>query len=283
MAAPPTAHQMRVRWSYLSSSAYSKELAQKLRCDASNISVHLGLARRNIQMAPMERITPPLAKRVTPSARSFQKAMERYRSINAQATSLASITHTKQAAAVRHLRQASLVLALGSFDAYIRDTVIETYLHVFFETSSRPPDLLRGWTEASKRALLDDQELLVRIAKMQPSEAKKFVTESVYDNLNVRVLTSNFGGIKSNLSAINLDLKIPDFRAGMTPAQEFLYLAPAVFDAYSTARHLIVHVGGVKTNGAVPYCASQEPVTYLESFLEGLVTLIESERKNQSF
>jgi hypothetical protein len=209
--------------------------------------------------------------------------MDRYRSINAQATLLASKTHTKQSVTVRHLRQAALVLALGSFDAYIRDTVVDTYIRVLFETSARPTELLKSWTEASRRALQDDPELLVRIAKMQPSNAQKFVTEFVYDKLNVRILTSNFRGIKDNLAAIDLDLRIPNFHIGMTSLQEFLYLAPTIFDAYSNARHLIVHVGAVKTNGAVPFCASQEPITYLEPFLEGLVTQIEIERKNQTY
>jgi hypothetical protein len=59
--------------------------------------------------------------------------MLRYRTILRQADALALRSHTSERAACRHHRQAALVLGLGSFDAYVRDTVVDTYLDNMFD------------------------------------------------------------------------------------------------------------------------------------------------------
>jgi hypothetical protein len=113
---------------------------------------------------------------------------------------------------------------------------------------------------------------------LPPQEGRRYVSEVVYDNIQVRLVTGSFKSAALYLDAIGIDLGIPSSPTGLPIEKQFLFLASAIFDAYAAARHLVVHVGASTTGGTIPHCAHRYPVAYLDGFLGGLVTLIERAR-----
>ena len=286
--AAPTLATCRKRWEAVGDRTFSKQIAEAIPCDPANVNFGLGFDMYRPGEGFVERLTPKSKVRRTNSATSFERAMLRYRTILDQADALSANSKTAQPAACRHLRQAAVVLGVGSFDAYIRDTVIDTYLETMFDASDqlgqqeRPRKSLEAWSKASLAALTSDPLLLARLADMPPAQARSYVAEVVYDNVQVRLVSSRFSSVLRYLDSVDIQLRVPQVAdAAITNEDRFLYLVPAMFDAFANARHLIVHVNP-KSGGTIPYCAHERPSRFLSDLLNAVVNNIEDVRSTKA-
>jgi hypothetical protein len=262
------------RWRTIGAKGSRSAVAKSLGVVASNLDSTAGLTRPPGTTPPLYRLLPTGTTRTTAASREFDTAMLRYDTITKFANDAASTRPKVPRAEVTHLRQAALVLAIGSFDAYVRSVVIERYLAMRFAATVTPGKAHTAWNDAVLRAVKEDPELLTKVASMSPAQAERLLAESVFAIENVRILTSSFETASANLKRIDVDIEVHENSTTTKLSEQFLQIAWATFNAFASTRHLVMHVGG-STSRSELYCLQQEPERYLGSFLRGLVTSVE--------
>lgn len=262
------------RWNTIATEGQRSKIAKALGIVSSNLDKCAGLTRPGTTVAPLYKLLPSKPIRTSKASRDFDVSMERYDTLTMFADTAASIRPRVSAQTVSHLRQAALVLAMGSIDSYVRSFVIERYLGNFFTPGAVPDKLHKAWIEATQRAVKDEPTLLTTLASLPPAQGQELLATSVFAIENVRILTSNFDSAFENLRRVGVDIHVDASRSTTDQSEQFLKIARPIFTAFSTARHLVVHVGGEKSRSEL-YCIQQEPQRYLGGFLRGLVSTIE--------
>lgn len=249
------------------------------------IADELGVHPTNLdQAAGIEMISglfPSTNVRKSQAAKEFTRNMLRHGSLVDTAAELALLAPYKKPAKVGHLLQASVVLGMGSFDAYIRSFTIQAYLDHLFGKDEAPKEFHSAWTRAAKAAIDSEPDLLIEVAKMEPKMARPHLAEAVFAAHQVRILTSVFQQAVDNLKSCGISgMSVHPNSVATTRTDQLLQVAPSVFDAFANARHIIVHTGTAasQTTGptAAPYCANQFPAQMLGPFLDALVTIVET-------
>ncbi len=268
---PKTFLELCTRWKAVKEYQVRAAIAKELGIDATNLDSYLGI----ISTPDLRQIFPKKSVRNSQAAKYFDTNMKRYKSISEQANSLGASSRTKKPIGVAHLREASLVLAMGSIDAYIRNLVIDESVRLFFDPSPNQINLKKVFVNAIKRVVEVEPELIITLATLKPAEAKKLLAERVFDMSKVRILTGSYDLFLKHLEIIDIKLEAMEPPKD-SDACQFLKIAPTIFDSFSTTRHQIVHTGVQLKNRTGPYCSNQEPEKFLGSFLDALVTTIEN-------
>jgi hypothetical protein len=251
-------------------------IAKRMQVDASNLDVRAGFDT-------IRQILPPRRDWKTQAGQDFEVSLKRYDTLVSSSARLALGKGRRGAPteSQRHLSQASLVLGIGSFDAYVRQFTIDGYSTLFFGsgTSKQPSQRVREkFHQAIKKVVQGNPDLVLELAREQPMIAKTHLAADVFDIEQIRLLTSSFADVQTALDSLGIDLK-----ATATPVErQFLDLAGPIFDAYCAARHVAMHAGvgatrGTSTRGRVAtlYCANDQPARFLGDFLRAFAYLIE--------
>jgi hypothetical protein len=260
------------RWDCISERLFRGEVCDVLGFSATNLDKMIGLPLDR-ESQGIGQLIPATAVRKSEAAKAFGRRIARYESLRSMAAK-GSVNRTLTKTEIAHLRQAAVVLGVGSFDSYIRSFVIERYLSLIFETGTPPTKVVRSWEDSIKRAIDVEPGLLTIVAGMDPKDAQRHLAETVFAVHNVRLLTGRFESAVKSLATVNISIGVDKNNPSMDPTEQLLQLADPVFDAFACARHWAVHTG-TASHGAQPYCTNQEPIRFLGTFLGALVTIIE--------
>ncbi len=260
------------RWTCIKEKTFRKDISSSLGYSTTNLDKMVGLPLDSPTQG-VGLLLSDKSVRLSEASKAFDRQITRYESLQSMADE-GSRTSTLSKTQIAHLRQAAVVLGVGSFDSYIRSFVIESYLTLIFVKATPPPKVVKSWEDAIKRAIDVEPDLLTRVARLAPSDAQQLLAETVFDVHQVRLMTGNFSQAVGSLLTLNVNIGTNAKNPTMDPTEQLLELAHPMFDAFANARHWAVHAG-TASRGAQPYCTNQEPMRFFGRFIGALVTIIE--------
>jgi hypothetical protein len=259
------------RWSSVKVKQIRKDIAAEIGVDASNLDTYLGISGG----PALEGLFPNVSVRKSQASKIFDLNLARYESVSLQAVAAGVGSPTKKPKGVAHLRQASVVLAMGTIDAYVRQLIIDRSVELFFDGSNTAPRLQKEFIAAINVAVKDKPELMIKIANSPAKVAQTILAEEVFDIGQVRMMTGSFEQASKRLACVGLDIE--SHLPIATDRDQFFGIAPIIFDSFAQSRHAIVHTGTHFKNRTDLFCSNQEPEQFLGRFLSALVTMIENQ------